>query len=64
MCRDGGTQVYGVKEYTAKELEGQGTVTVELPFTLTENAPGFEFRIYETENMQLLVSDLSIAILE
>lgn len=64
VCRDGGTQVYGVKEYTAKELEGQGAVTVELPFTLTENAPGFEFRIYETENMQLLVSDLSIAILE
>lgn len=64
VCRDGGSQVYGTKTYTAKELEGQGPVTVELPFTLTENAPGFEFRIYETENMQLLISDLSIAILE
>lgn len=62
VCRGGGEQVYGVKTYTAKELKGQGPVTVELPFTLTENALGFEFRIYETENMQLLVSDLSIAI--
>ena len=64
VCRGGGEQVYGVKEYTAKELEGQGAVTVELPFTLNENALGFEFRIYETENMQMQISDLSIAILE
>ena len=56
--------MYGVKEYTAKELEGQGAVTVELPFTLNENALGVEFRIYETENMQMQISDLSIAILE
>ena len=64
VCRGGGEQVYGVKEFTAKELEGQGPVTVEMPFTLTENALGFEFRIYETENMQLLISDLSVAILK
>ena len=64
VCRGGGEQVYGVKEYTAKELEGQGPVTVELPFTLTENALGFEFRIYETEHTRLLISDLSVAILE
>ncbi len=64
VSRGGGEQVYGQVTLTAEELSELGAYTVELPFTLTENAPGFEFRVYETENMQLLISDLSIQILQ